>query len=378
MTVGELGGQGYDLRRGDLPLPLLVLRESALAHNLRTMHGWCAERGLALAPHGKTTLAPQLIRRQLDAGAWGDDRRDRAPGGGDARRRRAAGDHRQRARRAAEIERLERERARPGSRVLPRRLGRGRGRRSPPRVRARRCRVLIELGGAGARAAATDEQARAVAAAVAAAPRLALAGVEGLEGGLGADREPATLAAVDAFLDAWRLVAALDARRRVRGRDEIVAARAAARYFDRVVERLRSRPQPPVHVAAQRLLPHPRPRDLRGGLAAAASCGRRCELWARGPLLPEPGLAIAGFGKRDAPYDVGLPVVELGRELARGAARRGAQRPARLPRSTDGELRVGDLVVCGISHPCTAFDKWPLLALVDDDDLVIGAMRTLF
>ena len=71
LPAGALGEQGYDVGRGDLPLPLLVLRESALAHNLRVMHGWCAERGLSLAPHGKTSMAPQLIRRQLDAGAWG-------------------------------------------------------------------------------------------------------------------------------------------------------------------------------------------------------------------------------------------------------------------------------------------------------------------
>src|SRR5215207_10473303 len=71
LTVGELGAQRYDLRRGDLPLPLLVLSASALEHNRAAMRRWCAERGLSLAPHGKTTMAPQLVRRQLDAGAWG-------------------------------------------------------------------------------------------------------------------------------------------------------------------------------------------------------------------------------------------------------------------------------------------------------------------
>src|SRR5215218_5288079 len=71
LAVGELGAQGYDLRRGDLPLPLLVLRRYALEHNLRAMQAWCDARGLALAPHGKTAMAPQLMRRQLEAGAWG-------------------------------------------------------------------------------------------------------------------------------------------------------------------------------------------------------------------------------------------------------------------------------------------------------------------
>src|SRR5215212_1637936 len=69
VAVGALGAQGLAI--GDLALPVLVLREPALAHNLETMQRWCAERGLSLAPHGKTAMAPQLIRRQLDAGAWG-------------------------------------------------------------------------------------------------------------------------------------------------------------------------------------------------------------------------------------------------------------------------------------------------------------------
>ena len=47
-------------------------------------------------------------------------------------------------------------------------------------------------------------------------------------------------------------------------------------------------------------------------------------------------------------------------------------------RDPDGVLRVGDMLVCGISHPCTAFDKWSLIAVLDDDDVVIDAIRTLF
>ena len=40
------------------------------------------------------------------------------------------------------------------------------------------------------------------------------------------------------------------------------------------------------------------------------------------------------------------------------------------------KLRVGDLLAFGISHPCTTFDKWRLLYLVDDYYNVIGAIRT--
>ena len=44
----------------------------------------------------------------------------------------------------------------------------------------------------------------------------------------------------------------------------------------------------------------------------------------------------------------------------------------------DDSLIVGDLVCCGISHPCTAFDKWRLLPLVDDGYNVIDLYHTLF
>jgi D-serine dehydratase len=51
--------------------PVAVLKESALAHNLRWMADFTRDAGVLIAPHGKTTMAPQLFARQLEAGAWG-------------------------------------------------------------------------------------------------------------------------------------------------------------------------------------------------------------------------------------------------------------------------------------------------------------------
>jgi len=242
--------------------------------------------------------------------------------------------------------------------------------------------VLIELGGtrAGCR---TDEQALAVADAVAAAPRLALAGVEGFEGTLGADREPATIAAVDAFLDRFRaLIETLDARDAFGGVPEILATAGGSALFDRVAERLRF-PDPlsrPVRVVLRSgcYLTHD---DGLYARAAPLPLRPALELWARVLSCPEPGLAIAGFGKRDAPYDLGLPVV---REVRRdGVDPDGLTVTAfadqhAFIRDEHGTLRVGDVLVCGISHPCTAFDKWSLIPVLDDDDVVIEAIRTLF
>jgi D-serine deaminase-like pyridoxal phosphate-dependent protein len=436
LAVGELGAQRFDLRRGDLPLPLLVLRESALAHNIAVMHGWCAERGLALAPHGKTAMAPQLVQRQLAAGAWGMTAATmqqlavmRAAG---ARRVIVANEVAGR----AEIAWLARERAAgcdvyclvdsvegvaqldaglaaaaeaarsadpdtrpadpatrsadPATRSADpaTRSADPLARSTDPAARsadpaARSADpataplgVLVELGGAraGCRSA---EQAFAVAAAVAAAPRLVLAGVEGYEGTLGNDREPATLAAVDAFLDRLReLTIELDARGAFAAVPEILVSAGGSALFDRVAERLAfpaplSRPARVV-VRAGCYLTHDD--GLYARVSPLPSLRPALELWARVLSCPEPGLAIAGFGKRDAPYDLGLPVV---RDADGVTVESLADQHAFL-RDPAGTLRPGDVIRCGISHPCTAFDKWSLIPVVDDEDVVIDAVRTLF
>ena len=67
----DIAARGWNLLAGDLPLPLAALDRDALAHNIRWMQAYARGQGVDLAPHGKTTMSPQLFQRQLDAGAWG-------------------------------------------------------------------------------------------------------------------------------------------------------------------------------------------------------------------------------------------------------------------------------------------------------------------
>ena len=71
VPLGGVGALGLSLWAGDLLLPALTLRGDRLRHNLARMRRFCDEHGVALAPHGKTTMAPQLFADQLAAGAWG-------------------------------------------------------------------------------------------------------------------------------------------------------------------------------------------------------------------------------------------------------------------------------------------------------------------
>jgi len=62
-AVRDVGSRGWNVLRGDLPFPVAVLKESALAHNLRWMADFTRDAGVLIAPHGKTTMAPQLFAR---------------------------------------------------------------------------------------------------------------------------------------------------------------------------------------------------------------------------------------------------------------------------------------------------------------------------
>src|SRR3954468_6512054 len=70
LRLRELAAQGWNALGGDLPLPLMLLSETALRANVETMAAYCREHGALLAPHGKTTMAPQVFARQIEAGAW--------------------------------------------------------------------------------------------------------------------------------------------------------------------------------------------------------------------------------------------------------------------------------------------------------------------
>src|SRR5438445_11094988 len=71
VAIRDVGAKGWHALDGDFGMPLLVIRESALDHNIKLMAGYCNRHGVSLAPHAKTPAAPQLVDRQLAARARG-------------------------------------------------------------------------------------------------------------------------------------------------------------------------------------------------------------------------------------------------------------------------------------------------------------------
>ncbi len=391
-TPATLAGRGLNVLAGDLFLPALLLRESALAHNLDVMHRWCDAHDVSLAPHGKTTMSPELFARQLAAGAWAIT----AATPSQVRVYRAFGV--QRILLANELVETASVRwvadelaADPSFELLciadSLEAVSAMERALEDRARPRRLGVLVELGLAGGRTGArTVERAAAVAEAIRRSDRLELAGVEGYEGIVHDG------ARVDGFLEELRaLVDGLVQGGSFEGSDRIVVTAGGSVYFDRVAEILRaSDPRIRVVVRSGCYLTHDDGLyDEHSPLGSGGSGPERLtpalEAWGVVLSRPEPELALVGMGKRDVPYDAGLPVPlhARGRDGLRSVRRtmeiadlNDQHAYLRLP--PEDPLAVGDLVGCGISHPCTAFDKWRLIPVVDDGYTVIDAVHTFF
>jgi D-serine deaminase-like pyridoxal phosphate-dependent protein len=380
-TVSTVSDAGWHVT--DLLLPTLTLRRSALAHNVALFARWCADAGVDHAPHGKTTMSPQLIADQLAAGAWAITAATVAQ----ARIMHAWGVPRVVL--ANEVVDPVGLRwlaaADPGFEVYVLADGPdGVDRMAAAFADAPRpLQVLVELGVPGGRAGARSrEEALAVARRVVSAPGLELAGVECFEGVYPQDRAERSVAQVDRFAaDLAALVVDVDGL--AGARDELVLTAGGSAYPDRVVAAWQDLPalSRPVRkvVRSGGYLTHDHGSLERSSpLATAAqhplgALRPAMELWAYVLSTPEPGLAICGFGKRDASYDVDLPT-PLG---LRGAVVEKLNDQHAFVRH-EGELAVGDVVVFGLSHPCTALEKWPLIPLLDDADAVVGAVRTYF
>lgn len=393
-TPAGVGARNWSVVAGDLPLPVLALREDALEANIATMRAWCAAHDASLAPHGKTTMAPELFRRQLDAGCWAITAATIAQ----ARVCAAFGVPRiliaNEVVDPAGLEWIGRAQ-REGSEVWllvdspagVERLAAACVDGDPP------VRVLVEIGMSDGRAGTRGaDAADATAAAAHGAEGVVLSGVAGWEGHIHGDDPAAVEAHVDAYLGEVRGALERFAAAGLLDRaDEVVASAGGSAWFDRVAAVLRPEIGRPVRLVLRsgctvthdeglyrRLSPFERGRIGDGALVPAL------EAWAAVLSQPEPGLAILGMGKRDVPFDIDLPlprwrardaVVQAIGECAITALN---DQHAFLRGPAADELQVGDLVGCGVSHPCTAFDKWRMLPLVDAERRVTGAVHTFF
>ncbi|WP_048648863.1 alanine racemase [Nitratireductor soli] len=403
MRVGDVGGRGWSLLDGDIPLPAAIVRQEILQANSAWMRDFTTANGLALAPHGKTTMSPQLFDLQIADGAWAIT--------------------------VATIQQMEVCRSFGVKRVLLANQPVGRpavdacfralrdetfelycladgvaglalladaARRNPPPA-GNPLRILVEAGFPGGRTGArTRQEALALARSIAAMPGLQLAGFECFEGVL------PTPQAADGLIDDVAELArrALDEGMIAAEAPVIISAGGSA-FFDRVGERFGrvSFSRPILRVlrsgcylthdtmsyarAFRRILAETTLVLPAGGLEPAL------EVWAFVQSRPEATRAMLTMGKRDVGFDAGLPQPQ---RWYRPGSGMDAPQPipdghetvalndqhCHLATPQDSPLAFGDMVGFGIGHPCTTFDKWSMLLVVDEGYRVTKALKTYF
>jgi len=402
VTVGTIGSQQWNALTGDLIFPVMLVRAGALHHNIDLMANYCRDHGVDIAPHGKTPMAPQIVSMQLDAGAWAVS---------------AATIHQARVFRAFGAQRIVLANeliGRPAIEWAFSEVACDEGFElfclvdSEAQVQAiadviglvrptHPIYVLIEMGCEGGRTGCrTLSDARRVGEAVNRHPALRLVGVEGYEGPVQGDGLAERLSAVDQFMGLVReATVELDRAGLFEQASEIVVSAGGSTFFDRAVRALAggwtlSRPVRPVIRAGAYVGHDVGNYEQLSPLAARSDGGPRLqqvlEIWGSVLSRPQADLAVLDFGRRDVSYDQRLPMpfevrISSGKVCSDGNGLTLSalyDQHAILNVPVDTRLAVGDIVGCHLLHPCTAFDKWRLIPVVDDDYTVTSALLTYF
>lgn len=403
-TTSSIGSHGLSVLDGSLMLPVAVLRKSALDHNRKWMRAFLNEAQVDICPHGKTSMSPELLAMQIDDGAWGIT---------------AATVHHVRVYRQFGIQRILMANQLLGSagiRYVLEELDRDPAfdfyaladsiagiEHLRSAIREFGCKrpvnLLVEIGAEGGRTGARSrEAALAVAESIhAAGPELTLRGIETFEGIF--QTEPGGEEKMEAMLERLEALALECVQRGLFSDGEIILTAGGSSYFDRCAARLSSTPisdrvrtvlRSGCYISHDSGMYETLFERLRARTPAVDRIGPglrpALEIWAYIQSVPEASRAIAGMGKRDAGIDSGMPrPLWWFRPGIHDAPQRLTddwQVTAMFDQHAyvDGpaHFAVGDLVGFGISHPCTTFDKWRALYIVDDDYRVISAARTYF
>jgi D-serine dehydratase len=373
------------------------------------MQRFTERAGVLLCPHGKTTMAPQLFQRQLARGAWGIT----AATAAQVRTCRQFGVPRvllanQLVGRANIDLVFDELQADPdfdfyllvdsvaGVALLQEALAR--------RPLSRPLQVLLEVGAPGGRTGvrSVDEGIALARAVRDAAPAIALHGIETFEGIHGGDDHARIELAVLAMLATVESLAKVGCEEGWFAPGPVILSAGGSAFFDLaagVLAAVSGGRELQVVLRSGCYLSHD---SLHYARMQGRIRQRSTALWGEGPGLrnalevwahvqsrPEGGRAICGLGKRDLSHDLELPqplwwfrpaLHDTPQAVAPSLRVTALNDQHAFVDGPEDELpwEVGDLVGFGVGHPCTTFDKWPLLYVVDDGGRVVDGIRTFF
>lgn len=389
--------------------PIASLSQSALEHNLAWMANYVAQKQVLLAPHGKTTMSPELFQMQLQAGAWGltfatvFQARIGIEAG--ARRILIANQVLSYADLTMIVE-LKNQYPDLDIYFLIDSIEQLRLIEAWYQSFKSPCSaldVLIEIGIAEKRTGCRDlETAKALAHAIDLSPAVQLAGLECYEGNAGIGVHLHDTKAVTELISRVLTLADYCDQHHLFTGSVILLSAGGSAIFDLVIPLLQTKNlsrevkgilRSGCYITHDHLHYHHYLKLVEEREKLSSSLKPALLVWTMVQSVPEPGLALLSGGKRDISYDLDLPQPVLRAHFKAETLAQASHTPAHWkitalndqhaylhfdPSDKHHTPAVGDKVALGISHPCTTFDKWRWMPVIDDQGVILSTIHTWF
>jgi D-serine deaminase-like pyridoxal phosphate-dependent protein len=367
-----------------IQFPMMVLKESALKNNISVMAEYCRSVGAELAPHVKTTMSPQIAQMQVDAGAWAltianfwqaeifrnfgfkkliiaNEVLDKNSIG--------------------EISRLNAKGKAEIIFYVDSMAGLNIVKEATPKNG--KINLFIEIGTDHGRGGVRElSLVKEISEEIKKDSRLNLRGVTGFEGAVpNAARNSEGETAVHAFCK--KIVDAGEIAYEFKSEEKFIVSAGGSAFFEIVAEELNKFSKPKIllirsggyvthdHIYYEEIYPF---KNTGKPLLPAI------ELWSQVLSNPESDLGVLNLGKRDVGCDIHNPIPfakHTGKVEKFSGTIEKLNDQHGFMRSSD-KFAVSELIGLGISHPCTTFDKWKLIPLVNDDYDVVDLIHTFF
>ena len=391
----------YRLKNEEVSLPCATLKMSAVENNIAWMKNFAEIFHVQLAPHGKTSLTPAIITKQLEAGAWGMTM-------------------------ATIQQAFVAQQCGAKNIILANQLvGKANFELAYQLINQQQCQlyvcidslknaqaladffndkkatlnVLLEFGVEGGRCGVrTSKQAFELAQFIHNSDSLSLQGIEFYEGVIHGDNEEQE---IRDFLQTVSQLAIDFKQQALFNTEQPILTGAGSAFYDLVTEMMAGMPESftkiirpgcyishdrGIYQTAQNLVRERLARStiltetLPGDLVSAI------EVWAYVQSRPEANKVIVNVGKRDVAFDADLPMLErvyrdgqlLDMETHNITTTAVMDQHMFMQVEENCPLEVGDIVVLSTSHPCITFDKWRYIGLTNQNDEVTEWVKTEF
>lgn len=373
-----------NLFTANFQFPIMVLKEAAIKNNIAQMMSFCNSVDAQLAPHVKTTMSPQLAQMQVAAGAtaltianfW-QGRIFLKHGFKNLIIANEVLDPTA----IAEIAKINKQKQAEIIFYVDSILALEIIQKHTPLEGEQNLFIEVgtENGRGGVRELSLVEQ---LAQRIKADKRLNLIGVTGFEGAVpDAARGRRGEKKISKFCQ--KIVAAAELAYPYKSDQQFVISAGGSAYFDIVARELNKFEKP------RRLLlrsggyithDHKYYEEIYPFASTDRSFQPAIEVWAQVISKPEKGFGVLNLGKRDIGNDLHnpIPIKSYDGQVKSFSAvieklndQHGCLRGKQ-------EFSLAQLIGLGISHPCTTFDKWGLIPLVNDDYDLIDCLQTFF